>query len=494
MKKILFLLIFCFFFGINIYSADENKEIININLGGLSYSLFVSPQDSAVSFYQVDKTKYNSYINSESNIGTFNIRIDGVDRIINIRIKEPITQEVKISYSVCDSIANIDELNIKSNYINHRISTLKYIIAELEEMKNMKGEKVKGTKYQRIFADLFLFPFYSENSSSDDDKLNKAGDCTLKSNIISIIFDYEKRIKKELDTIQSILELSMREFLSTPIPEPSTEIDLNGYWGKYEFRNKYVFDAKERDVEAYIKNPILSNTLVTRYNTAYRGAEYNKWEWLTLLNENGDEDKKLEHILKSYPTKVSYYKYSSHPEYKLYNNNYDLWYACNDDGSLVAVQGRFDVDYDIEKEILNSIQRYKYEHNAYNVKSEPKFVQLAIKKEIYNLKDEDEAVFMLSALGYYLGNSSQRKANAAKMKKIANSTPSYDEEKRANAFLSQIRQDYENIIKKSSLNTEQISGTDFRIRAADNSASFLLKYYLSKKEHKLCRICIIEKL
>jgi hypothetical protein len=359
-------------------------------------------------------------------------------------------------------------------------------------MKKMKGEKVKGTKYQRIFADLFLFPFpYSESSLSDDIKLREAGNYTLKSNIISIIFDYEKRIKEELNTLQSISEFSMKKFLSTPIPEPSTGIGLNGYWAKYEFKKKYVFGAKERDVEVYIKNPILSNTLVTRYNTAYKGVEYNKWEWLTLLDEN--ENEKLEYISRSYPRKVSYHKYSSHPEYKLYKDNYYLWYAC-DNGSLVAVQGRFLVDYDIEKEILNSIQRYKFEHNAYNVKSEPKLVQLAIKKKIYNLKDENEAIFMFSALGYYLGNSSQKKANAAKMKKITDSTPSDDDEKRANAFLSQIEQDYKKIIEKSPLNIEQISGTDFRIRTADNSASFLLKYYLSKKEHELGRICIIEKL
>ena len=109
------------------------------------------------------------------------------------------------------------------------------------------------------------------------------------------------------------------------------------------------------------------------------------WEWI-------DNDK-AEDVFETYPLRMDYKKYSSHPQYRVVDKYYDLKepnlinVVYNSDGKLVRVINIFDSDQRsisqrVTDELLRQTYINDYKTNKYNFKKENQNAQNYVKQEL----------------------------------------------------------------------------------------------------------------
>lgn len=109
------------------------------------------------------------------------------------------------------------------------------------------------------------------------------------------------------------------------------------------------------------------------------------WEWI-------DNDK-AEDVFETYPLRMDYKKYSSHPQYRVVDKYYDLKepnlinVVYNSDGKLVRVINIFDSDQRsisqrVTDELLRQTYINDYKTNKYNFKKENQNAQNCVKQEL----------------------------------------------------------------------------------------------------------------
>lgn len=109
------------------------------------------------------------------------------------------------------------------------------------------------------------------------------------------------------------------------------------------------------------------------------------WEWI-------DNDK-AEDVFETYPLRMDYKKYSSHPQYRVVDKYYDLKepnlinVVYNSDGKLVRVINIFDSDQRsisqrVTDELLRQTYINDYKTNKYNFKKENQNAQYYVKQEL----------------------------------------------------------------------------------------------------------------
>ena len=109
------------------------------------------------------------------------------------------------------------------------------------------------------------------------------------------------------------------------------------------------------------------------------------WEWI-------DNDK-AEDVFETYPLRMDYKKYSSHPQYRVVDKYYDLKepnlinVVYNSDGKLVRVVNIFDsnrrpISQRVTDELLRQTYINDYKTNKYNFKKENQNAQNYVKQKL----------------------------------------------------------------------------------------------------------------
>lgn len=109
------------------------------------------------------------------------------------------------------------------------------------------------------------------------------------------------------------------------------------------------------------------------------------WEWI--------DNEEAEDVFETYPLRMDYKKYSSHPQYRVVDKYYDLKepnlinVVYNSDGQLVRVINIFDSDQRsisqrVTDELLRQTYINDYKTNKYNFKKENQNAQNYVKQEL----------------------------------------------------------------------------------------------------------------
>ena len=109
------------------------------------------------------------------------------------------------------------------------------------------------------------------------------------------------------------------------------------------------------------------------------------WEWI--------DNEKAEDVFETYPFRMDYKKYSSHPQYRIVDKYYDLKepnlinVVYNSDGKLVRVINIFDSNQQsisprVTDELLRQTYINDYKTNKYNLKKENQNAQNYVKQEL----------------------------------------------------------------------------------------------------------------
>ena len=113
------------------------------------------------------------------------------------------------------------------------------------------------------------------------------------------------------------------------------------------------------------------------------------WEWI--------DNEEAEDVFETYPLRMDYKKYSSHPQYRVVDKYYDLKepnlinVVYNSDGQLVRVVDIFDSDQRsisqrVTDELLRQTYINDYKTNKYNFKKENQNAQNYVKQELKLIK------------------------------------------------------------------------------------------------------------
>lgn len=109
------------------------------------------------------------------------------------------------------------------------------------------------------------------------------------------------------------------------------------------------------------------------------------WEWI--------ENEKAEDVFETYPLRMDYKKYSSHPQYRVVDKYYDLKepnlinVVYNSDGKLVRVVNIFDsnqrsISSRVKDELLRLTYICDFKNNKYNFKKENQNAQNYVKQQL----------------------------------------------------------------------------------------------------------------
>ena len=136
-------------------------------------------------------------------------------------------------------------------------------------------------------------------------------------------------------------------------------------------------------IEDSMKNYKDDNPEITKIPIIIDSTE--GWEWI-------DNDK-AEDVFETYPLRMDYKKYSSHPQYRVVDKYYDLKepnlinVVYNSDGKLVRVINIFDsvqrsISQRVTDELLRQTYINDYKTNKYNFKKENQNAQNYVKQKL----------------------------------------------------------------------------------------------------------------
>ena len=136
-------------------------------------------------------------------------------------------------------------------------------------------------------------------------------------------------------------------------------------------------------IEDSIKNYKDDNPETTKIPIIIDSTE--GWEWI--------DNEEAEDVFETYPLRMDYKKYSSHPQYRVVDKYYDLKgpnlinVVYNSDGKLVRVINIFDsnqrfISSRVKDELLRVTYINDYKTNKYNFKKENQNAQNYVKQEL----------------------------------------------------------------------------------------------------------------
>ena len=181
--------------------------------------------------------------------------------------------------------------------------------------------------------------------------------------------------------IQSSIAIIGQDLLARKAP-----VDRNMKETDSTFINKLVKDAKEQESEEIGKVSKIETPIIVDIEEG--------WEWI----------QKEEHFFHddSYPIKMSYYTFKSHPQYKVLfdytdyiNGNMNNYAVYKSNGSLVRVgmityETSFDgyfINDEVIKELLRHVYIKDFRNNKYNFSKENTKAQNYVKKELKLIPD-----------------------------------------------------------------------------------------------------------
>lgn len=275
----------------------------------------------------------------------------------------------------------------------------------------------------------------------------------------------------------------------------------------YNWKDFLVVHKETRSVKK--KNP--------NYREGYTDADV-EWQWLEDLSAYSFESR-LKHIVTTFPKEENYYTSDKYPDYKIYDDDWKQWYACDQDGKLVGV-GYYG-PFVSEKGLTQAAMLYDYEHNAYNIKGENQAVyrwaRYLIESGNYDI-DADQYIEQLTMSMNYLGKNIEmayrakritqaeynrlmaeiRPAKANLRKKIEDlkrSKPSRADQDRARKYVQQLKSDNEErfTYKGEKHIHERQNGTQFLLVNEDRSFQALITYTIDEKKELKAEYKVLEK-
>lgn len=266
-----------------------------------------------------------------------------------------------------------------------------------------------------------------------------------------------KSVKGNKD-IYSELE---KYYLNNKIQIPKREIIVPKDIVNFDIRKEYVLKGNTIELDR------LDTTLI-----------YGDWNWV--------KSNEYDNISVSYPERLSYKKYASHPNYRVNNNE-----VYDSKGMLVAITEirRNDIP---EREIMNTLCIKDYLNNKYDIKKENKDVHYAI-KNILKLDNDvsnklSSAMLQSSAGAFadelrYSNNIVKKQRQAQRDQKLATSVlPSIAKlfNSTAQDYIDQLRSDHKNEIENIYL-IRRIDNTSFKVVFCDDEANLTIAVVVSYK-------------
>ena len=187
--------------------------------------------------------------------------------------------------------------------------------------------------------------------------------------MIRLYIIHQVKMKNKLSLISLLISFSVQVFAQDVIPCRAPQDDSIS-----SFENSMKND--EGDGSKFTKIPIIIDST-------------EGWEWI-------DNDK-AEDVFETYPLRMDYKKYSSHPQYRVVDKYYDLKepnlinVVYNSDGKLVRVINIFDFNQQsisprVTGELLRQTYINDYKTNKYNFKKENQNAQNYVKQELKLIK------------------------------------------------------------------------------------------------------------
>ncbi len=192
---------------------------------------------------------------------------------------------------------------------------------------------------------------------------------------------------KVFKEMEQVLSLVITKDIDPLISRTQDSINMNVF-DTYVYKvtnGSHVFPQKE--ILNRTKNPNYrgalfiqirdKNYLLQDFDELDKRLQSQGWGWLE--KEYGEE------VRESYPIEYKYKKYKSHPEYKVQNNRW-MYQIFNKEGELIYIPWLLRADYGDVRDLIDYLllleYRKDYESNKYNIKSEDKDVQYALKNQL----------------------------------------------------------------------------------------------------------------
>ena len=264
---------------------------------------------------------------------------------------------------------------------------LSYVNKWIDNGRFKLTSKTEEKLEMSIFRSSTLLNKYEKNLS-DDVRIfleNIAGSVASASKsgkkYMPVIIAFRDRLLSEKDSIEAIIEEESDSLLLTRKVTFETYI---GLWyicySRYSEADESIYQLRE---SIYRLRELNSSPLtcpmkweeIKIKNPNYNPAEA-KWAW---IHENI-----FESVETTYPKKESYYRYASHPEYKVKRYN-DRRVAYRND-SVQYIEGPS--EYDLKKELAKQAIIYDYRHNKYDIQSTSASLQEKIHELLIEGKDQ----------------------------------------------------------------------------------------------------------
>jgi hypothetical protein len=396
------------------------------------------------------------------------------------------------------------EKNYRDEYI---LVTEEYEVGDTIEAKRKAEEQARIDNEQILEANAFRLGIVNVIDSLINNKIKKVKD-ERSLQIVKDAYDYKKWrfVSREEEDAAKTGKLVGRAYNMLSEYKKHQQEEYAKYTERkvtYSWKNYLTLHKETRTVKK--KNP--------NYRKGYTDADA-EWQWLEDLSAYNFESR-LKHVVTSFPKEENYYTSDKHPDYKIYDDDWKQWYACNQDGKLVGV-GYYG-PFVSEKELTQAAMLYDYEHNAYNIKGENQAVyrwaRYLIESGNYNI-DADEYIEILTIgmnklganleMAYrtkritqtaYNGYMAEIRPAKAKLRKkiedLKKSKPSRADQDRARKYVQQLKSDNE---KSISYNIhERQNGTKFLLVNEDRSFQALLSYTIDDEKKLKAEYKVLEK-
>ncbi len=177
--------------------------------------------------------------------------------------------------------------------------------------------------------------------------------------MIRLYIIHQVKMKNKLSLISLLISFSLQVFAQDVIPRRAPHDDSIS-----SFENSMKND--EGDSSKFTKIPIIIDST-------------EGWEWI--------DNEKAEDVFETYPLRMDYKKYSSHPQYRVVDKYYDLNVVYNSDGKLVRVINILDsnqrsISPKVIVELLRLTYINDYKTNKYNFKKENQNAQNYVKQKL----------------------------------------------------------------------------------------------------------------
>lgn len=183
--------------------------------------------------------------------------------------------------------------------------------------------------------------------------------------MIRLYIIHQVKMKNKLSLISLLISFSVQVFAQDVIPRRAP---LDDSISSFEDSMK----NDEGDSSKFTKIPIIIDST-------------EGWEWI--------DNEKAEDVFETYPFRMDYKKYFSHPQYRVVDKYYDLKepnlinVVYNSDGKLVRVVNIFDsnqrsISPRVTSELLRQTYINDYKTNKYNFKKKNQNAQNYVKQEL----------------------------------------------------------------------------------------------------------------